>query len=38
MLSSFFELDRQKDVEEKYPKLLKVGTVIGPDKRDGKCK
>jgi hypothetical protein len=38
MLSLFFELDRQNDVEEKYPKLLKVDAVIGTDKRDGKCK
>jgi hypothetical protein len=38
MLSSFFELDGQKDVQGKHPKLLQLVAVIGTDKTAGEYK
>jgi len=38
MLSSFFELDRQKYVQRKHPKLLKLHALTGTDKKDDKYK
>jgi len=38
LLSSFFELDKQKDVQRKHPKLLKLKALIGTSKKDGKYK
>jgi hypothetical protein len=38
MLSSFFELDGQKDVQGKHPKLLQLVAVIDTDKTNSEYK